>query len=570
MEAHPPGNTFRLAYRYKRLPTPTHIRRCIIQPSTPDKPVVIAIDTVAFEVDVPPIYEALSYAWDSVPSDLTDLSKPLLLKNDEVRPLASLLGRPWFTRLWIRQEIFLGNEGSIVCCGGSQVLWSVFRNALRLLSRKTVDTILVVIPSQPRWKKADIRELARARHLMYGFSDQPQRVRPESLRRWFGVADCVDKRDRLFAVLHFLDNTSSGGLGLKPDYTQTFEAVYINTVERCIETWRTLDVIGQCELSDGPPTNSLPSWVPDWSRKSTKVCHNTGAFASSYISPLYTIIESQYLHQRVLRVAGVITTAIQETGPMIGPGQNYTLEKNIWRLHTAISGFSTAAKKSYTQDTDVVQKYARTMICGMEPERCHPPYKRLFSTQDLVDVTRRLFSGTLSANQLDDSGLGEVVSRFSAWLVGRRLGWDARGNLIVCPGNAEPGDLVSILVGCRFPMMLRPLVGNGQDGDCYTVVGQCLTADTCDGDAMLGPLPQGTRIAQVIAAGWNWGFINDNTGEVSFFDPRLAVEGLGFDVEEEKRTMQDYPGLPSDVTYDGLKDLIQKRTGRELRWLDLV
>lgn len=145
-----------------------------------------------------------------------------------------------------------------------------------------------------------------------------------------------------------------------------------------------------------------------------------------------------------------------------------------------------------------------------------------------------------------------------------------RGNLIVSPENARPGDLVSILVGCRFQMMLRPLVGNGQDGGCYTVVGECFTADTCDGDAMLGPLPLGTLIAQVFAAYAQYGFVNDSTGEVSFLDPRLAVEGLGFDVEREKQRMQDRPGLSVDVTYDGLKDLVEKRTGRELHWLDLV
>ncbi|KAK7955107.1 hypothetical protein PG988_015801 [Apiospora saccharicola] len=118
--------------------------------------------------------------------------------------------------------------------------------------------------------------------------------------------------------------------------------------------------------------------------------------------------------------------------------------------------------------------------------------------------------------------------------------------------------------------MLRPLAGNGRDGDGYTVVGECFTADTRDGDAMLGPLPQGTRLVKVGAAGWNWGFINDSTGEVSFWDPRLAVEGLGFDVEREKRRTQDLPGSRVGVTYDGLKELIEKRTGNELRWLDLV
>ncbi|KAK7910730.1 HET-domain-containing protein [Apiospora marii] len=678
MELVPPRDTIQ-AYWYMPLPTTTHIRRCIIQPDTPDKPILIAIDTVAFEVAIAPLYEALSYVWgskedplqvmvdcgsrifrsisvtqnlygalrqlrcthsarfmwidaifinqdddlekgphvemmariyqratrvvawlgpnadgmeiamklmgslgsqvvynytrgelevvsDSVARDLTDLSKSLFLKNDEIRPLAALLRRPWFTRLWIRQEIFLGNEDSIVCFGDFQVSWPEFRNALRLLAQKEIHAVPAMDRSSPKWKELYLSELYQALISVSGFSVQDRSVRPEYMRRYFDVADCVDKRDRVFAVLGFLGKTLHDGLGIKPDYTQTFEVIYTNIVKGCIERWRALDIIGQCELSDGPPANSLPSWVPDWSRKSTNQVYNTEALASSHISPLYTVIQG---HSKLLRVTGVITTSIQKTGPAITPMQTYTLGEAVWMLHTAISTLNTGAKKNYSQDADIVNMYAQTMLCGDEPKRFHPYRNLAYSTQDPAGVIRRLFSGTLSAT-IDDLGLSGVVNMYSSFLIGRRLGWDARGTLIVCPGTAEPGDLVSILVGCRFPMMLRPLVGNGQDGDSHTVVGQCFTADTCDGESMLGPLPQGTRIAKVRAANSQYGFVNDSTGEVSFLDPRLAVEGLGFDVEEEKRRTQGCPGLRVDVTYDGLKDLIKKRTGRELRWLDLI
>lgn len=109
----------------------------------------------------------------------------------------------------------------------------------------------------------------------------------------------------------------------------------------------------------------------------------------------------------------MITTAIQETGPAIAPPQSYTLEEDIWMLLTAISTFDTAAKKWYSQDTDMLQKYARTMLCGHEPERFHPYKNLLFSTQDPAEIIRSLLSGTLSDDQLDDLGFRAVVSEYS-------------------------------------------------------------------------------------------------------------------------------------------------------------
>ena len=43
---------------------------------------------------------------------------------------ASLLERPWFERLWVRQEIRLAKPTAILVCGSTDLLWQRFRDAV--------------------------------------------------------------------------------------------------------------------------------------------------------------------------------------------------------------------------------------------------------------------------------------------------------------------------------------------------------------------------------------------------------------------------------------------------------
>ncbi|GME56843.1 heterokaryon incompatibility protein-domain-containing protein [Neofusicoccum parvum] len=55
----------------------------------------------------------------------------------EPHPLHALFMRPWFDRLWIRQEVFLASRDSILCCGLDELDWSVFCKAVfRIAARE--------------------------------------------------------------------------------------------------------------------------------------------------------------------------------------------------------------------------------------------------------------------------------------------------------------------------------------------------------------------------------------------------------------------------------------------------
>ncbi|KAK7948878.1 2-methylcitrate dehydratase PrpD [Apiospora aurea] len=167
------------------------------------------------------------------------------------------------------------------------------------------------------------------------------------------------------------------------------------------------------------------------------------------------------------------------------------------------------------------------------------------------DIIKRLLAGTLTEDRAAGSpGLSMAIG-------------------VYCEDLPHLGIRSASFWDVDFPMLLRSLPAT--DGGGYIVVGQCVTMDTCDGDAMLGPLPEGVRIAKIAAAQWEFGFVTQGTGEVSLLVPRLAEEGLlDADVESEKRSLRDNPGSLVAVSPDRLKMMARMRTGREMRWLGLV
>lgn len=91
-------------------------------------------------------------------------------------------GRPWFKRLWIRQEAFLAGPSSVVQCGFHRIPWPHFRDALRCINKK------------PRPQTyLDVYEEISTFGAQY---DEPS-FGLRNLRGPFESAICKDPRDRI-------------------------------------------------------------------------------------------------------------------------------------------------------------------------------------------------------------------------------------------------------------------------------------------------------------------------------------------------------------------------------------
>lgn len=67
-----------------------------------------------------------------------NMEKPLDIERDHVLALSHLVHREWFERVWIRQEIGLGESRTILLCGQDSVKWLSFCRGVLVLSRRPI------------------------------------------------------------------------------------------------------------------------------------------------------------------------------------------------------------------------------------------------------------------------------------------------------------------------------------------------------------------------------------------------------------------------------------------------
>ncbi|MCJ1408220.1 hypothetical protein MMC19_002294 [Ptychographa xylographoides] len=159
---------------------------------------------------------------------------------------------PWFTRLWVFQEIIVSQEIRITC-GSMQCSWDDLVRAARMTGSAL---------QQNSQGQTNV-------HIMFCFRTmhQSQATDLHLLHLLLDTApcfECRDPRDKVFALL-----------SIKPPPTDPTSIVDYTTPTADVYTALARDMItssASLHLWAGivsPPAARLPSWVPDWTRRTT-------------------------------------------------------------------------------------------------------------------------------------------------------------------------------------------------------------------------------------------------------------------------------------------------------------
>jgi hypothetical protein len=439
------------------------------------------------------------------------LENPLMLPKDLLTDgwsaLSAFAQKPYWSRAWIIQELAMNHNSTLILCGEFQLT----RRMIRLGAGYCQELLKAFQDRSDQSDNVLGLDLWPLASRMYRLASLVYKPNFEEgltvLLNLVRGAEAADARDKVYGILGLLDPAISADIA--PDYSLSDQEVYTNFMKSIIKRSGRLDEIAYVGTH---VEKAWPSWVPDWrlpfgrhhfqylrSRSASgneamrvrfvEQGKNSTLLVCSGLQvdivdgtaaepPLHRSTQPRYA---LNRYGSRKSEAVQQTllmghskatpGTIVGYPKATTgvlksgVTRNVlfkipWPLeHSSSSRRPKICQSSYFQRFDEFRKHNRGFCIGGQS------FESFFPTahnKDLeVELTlRHLRLAMLSLEQ-------------------RALITTETGYLGLAPTAVRQGDVVAILFGCRFPMVLRPYLD-----DMYQVIGECYIHELMDGEIL--------------------------------------------------------------------------------------
>ncbi|KAI5363328.1 Putative heterokaryon incompatibility [Septoria linicola] len=459
-----------------------------------------------------------------------------LLEQAAFKALFELMARPYWTRMWIVQEVALASTSSPVYCGGICVSWSEICDAAALIDldrdRLGHDIMANAFPRNLRMSPREY-ELARDRMTMdralstermwrrvvelrdlQASISRPRVVngslQPLLLSR---EAGCTDEKDRVYGIIGCL----GVDVGLVPDYTLDLATVYtrfmlallqqgdldslrlisrpagsIRSVTRFHETASStarqrqpVEHMRRATLKVGADcTHKVPSWVICWTCKQPPTMHLPGTYsAGGPLASRPNMLSNQ------LALSCVLIDTIASLGSFHAEELDRAYPQNSVIVRQSVYGDFKATREALWK----VVLADTTPAGGTAPESSletlrgrglwHYVMHNVVSTNGfaLRDMRKRNGHLHLCGYTLDElvheSVNGNVIPTGYNMVT---AGTNTMGRMGLTPAAARVGDRIAIVLGCSVPMVVRPKA----DNNGYALIGECFIQGVMYGEVL--------------------------------------------------------------------------------------
>lgn len=191
-------------------------------------------------------------------------AKAILAYIREIDAIQAVLMRPWWTRVWIIQEITLARE-LVVLCGDESISWRMLDVGITSCLKRPLSSDLL-----PSATAHCAKMLLQIRHAVL-YSEGAVRQPPYSLTHLLGRfrwSKATNARDKIYGLLGLATMGQQNPL-TDVSYSTNVKACYQNAVVDIIKSSGSLDVLQLCrkppgvEITSTQRASDLPSWVPD-------------------------------------------------------------------------------------------------------------------------------------------------------------------------------------------------------------------------------------------------------------------------------------------------------------------
>ena len=379
----------------------------------------------------------------------------LLNRLEAWEALTYLLNVPWWTRVWVAQEIKLSKD-PILLWGEDDLFWIHCEEAMGM-----TNLWLGLVAYDREFKDSHSQsELRKGMQNALAVVELCQSHRPEEPKRGllhlmdsFAPNEATDPRDKVYALLGLAtDNHSESMI---PNYESPVSVVYAESVKDIISREGNLQVLSYCSGLFTTRDTALPSWAPDWKSR---------AYDSKR--------PPEQRHLTLYQIDGVIRR------PYVSAKPEEYVSRAAGDSPPAV-GFCKQMRTLYTVGirVDVIFKTSNTRSAAWVPDEALDGWSTLSGYHDHTNFyppTGQLRADacieTLAVGQFTPhSQTREVMRGITLATSGRRFFVGEAGYQGLALSLAQTNDVVVVLLGGPYPLVLRETEGH------YTMVGGKLT-----------------------------------------------------------------------------------------------
>jgi hypothetical protein len=421
-------------------------------------------------------------------------------------PLGRFLRRPWFSRIWVIQEVALASDVVLVC-GSRVVQFHDFINVLSGIAMWGHEVLIRGLDTKGLWVGPFLRAPegyvngVRICEILRKFREVKKMPFPEALMA-VSHFNSTDPRDKIYGLLGFADvPLDNSDMTFQPNYevTNTAESLYISSAPYLLEWDPPMFILQLAGVGFPRPQHlkNLPSWVPDWSSVDKEVKCFGSERRSKFCAggPLVTKPKPLGLGSKLLAIDGMVIDNIAEQSlirplPLKGnlpkTFHETSLRDSLLRKYKAESltwfhevekmvasasklneSWKTSGKKSYphgetTEPVTWKLAFALTMASGERPLNGTPDdteYMELW--KNIIDLHR---DG--SAPYLMKARAFNYNSICNYATSSRKFFTTSGGFIGLTSPGSEIGDAVCLLPGAVTPFIMR------RNQQTWTLVGE--------------------------------------------------------------------------------------------------
>ena len=449
------------------------------------------------------------------------LDRSLLQIKDSLRLLTGvrdLLSRPYWSRVWILQEIVVSRNVEVYC--GKLKIGFAFLHAAMLyiiymqtfLSTELVKPLTALLEAsadgnfppdcelKAQFNSVNSVEIPPSASFVSGMRLQYHdpaldngEAKPNLIQLLARIRvgrESGDSRDRIWALLGMAADT--GVLRIIPNYAATNSciAVYCNATRAMIASGH-VDILAFSQWSKTEP--NVPSWVPDW-REEVKQPFGqlpwdtpySASGSAKFLKHLDQIVP--FLH---LKINGFLVDSIESLRPQCNKGEWLSMQhrheactylQDIMSLcqisneKLVKSGIEIypdpSVRETAYQRVPVADLYSTGFVRGATLDEC-----RLGHAEVVTDYIQRKNHGPSAGVPVTNTFRSYYI--MMGQQIKRRPFVTVKGFVGLAPGHVEEGDIIVIFPGARFPYVLR-----GCDDGMYMLVGETFVHGIMYGEFM--------------------------------------------------------------------------------------